>query len=162
MKRPPQVTSRGCPELCGVGHATIREPYNSLNLLMVRARCSFACTGSIYTLRREGIRRDGFSLLHAAENTASRRASHDISLSISMEWRGGGVRRDEPSSKVGTVAPSIGASPPVSAGGCHRLMSPEEVAHVLHRLGDQVLRLLPGIQRHLCLRRTARASNGRC
>src|SRR6266567_5358498 len=64
-------------------------------------------------------------------------------LSLAMER--GAVRRGEsPSSrKGGTVAPSSGASPPVSAGGGHGLMRPEEVTHVTYRQGDQVLRFFP-------------------
>src|SRR5438132_13120974 len=38
----------------------------------------------------------------------------------------------------GTVASSTGAAPPVSAGGCHGLMRPQEVAHLVDRLGEQV------------------------
>ena len=47
------------------------------------------------------------------------------------------------SSMVGTVAPIDGATP-VLVGGCHRVMRPEEVAHLVHRVGNQVLGLLPG------------------
>jgi hypothetical protein len=53
-----------------------------------------------------------------------------------------------PASQVGTVVPSLGASPPVSADGCCGLMHLEEVAHLAHRLGNQVSGLLAGVDTH--------------
>jgi len=39
-----------------------------------------------------------------------------------------------------------------SASRCHGLMRPEDVTHVAHRLGDQVLGLLPRVHCHLRVR----------
>ena len=47
-----------------------------------------------------------------------------------------------------------------TTGGCHRLMRPEELAHVAHRLGDQVLGILPGVDAHLGLRRETHGLHG--
>ena len=68
---------------------------------------------------------------------------------------------DVPSSRmVGTVAPSSGATPPVLVGGCHRVMRPEEGAHVAHRFGNLFLGLLPRVDAHFRLRRETRALHG--
>src|SRR5215470_20372636 len=64
------------------------------------------------------------------------------------------------SSIVGTVAPSSGATLPVSAGGCSGLMRPEEVAHMAHCLGNQVLGILPGVDAHFGLRRETHNLHG--
>ena len=56
---------------------------------------------------------------------------------------------------VGPVAPIDGATPPVLVGGCHRVMRPEEVAHLAHRVGNQVLGLLPGVDAYFGLWREA-------
>jgi hypothetical protein len=72
---------------------------------------------------------------------------HGISVSRKAERGGCGGesktthRRGDVSSSsmVGTVAPIDGATLPVLVGGCHRVMRPEEVAHLAHRLGNQVL-----------------------
>jgi len=71
-------------------------------------------------------------------------------------------RREDVSSSrmVGTVAPSNGATPPVLVGGCHGVMRPEEVAHLAHRLGNQVLGLLPGVDAYFGLRREAHNLHG--
>src|SRR5712691_5604468 len=70
-------------------------------------------------------------------------------------------RGDVPSSsRVGTVAPSSGATPPVLMGGCHGVMRPEEIAHLAHRVGNQVLGLLPGVNAYFGLRREAHNLHG--
>src|SRR3989442_1394632 len=58
------------------------------------------------------------------------------------------------------VAPPSGATPPSSVGGCHGVMRPEEVAHLAHCLGNQVLGLLPGVDAHVGLRREAHDLHG--
>jgi hypothetical protein len=96
----------------------------------------------------EGSRAVGIQRLPCSAWTTS----HRRPLSIAIQR--GAIRRGAvPSSRmVGTVAPSIGATPPVSAGSGHRLMRPEKVAHMAHRLGNPVLGLLPRVDAHFGLR----------
>ena len=53
-----------------------------------------------------------------------------------------------------------GALLDTSARSCYGLMRLQKVAHLLHRLDPEVLRLFPGIDRHFRLRRQRRDIHG--
>ena len=61
--------------------------------------------------------------------------------------------RSQPRQRSGLCLFLFGGNLPVSAGGRRGLMGQEEVAHLVYRLGEQVLLLFPRVRRHLSLRR---------